>query len=162
MSWHGAKFQYYSLDGNNLLILEKYYMDHIIDNENKQEKLAVFALLEAVIVGMKKNLSKFSKVTLLFDTAWYYKDTLLILQTRFGLTIKNNKNQINVFLCWGHDCVTPSKFVITLKSNGGLDNFSMELVRLERPKNFMYWERLEALDLKLKKSSNGLMSFFPL
>jgi hypothetical protein len=41
MSWHGAMFQYYTMDGNNSPKLEKYYMDHVIGNENKQDKIAV-------------------------------------------------------------------------------------------------------------------------
>lgn len=82
MSWHGAMLQYYTIeetDGNRTPILTKYYMDHVIDNGNKQDKLAVFSLLEAVIMGMKEKLPVFSKVTLLSDNAGCYQNTLLML-----------------------------------------------------------------------------------
>ena len=37
--------------------LTKYYIDHVIDNEKKkQDKLAVFSLIEAVIMGIKEKL----------------------------------------------------------------------------------------------------------
>lgn len=82
MSWHGAMLQYYTMeemDGNRTPQLTKYYMDHVIDNGNKQDKLAVFSLLEAVIMGMKEKLPVFSKVTLLSDNAGCYQNTLLML-----------------------------------------------------------------------------------
>jgi hypothetical protein len=52
---------------------------HVIGNENKQDKIAVFALLEAIILGMKKYLPEFDKVTLLSDNAGCYQNKLLML-----------------------------------------------------------------------------------
>ena len=54
MSWHGAMIQYYTLenvDGIQTPVLHKIYMDHIINNENKQDKAAVFAIMEAIVIG---------------------------------------------------------------------------------------------------------------
>lgn len=54
MSWHGAMVQYYTLDvidGVKNPVLHKIYKDHIVSNENKQDKAAVFAILEAIIMG---------------------------------------------------------------------------------------------------------------
>jgi hypothetical protein len=66
-------------DGIRTSQLTKYYMDQIIDNENKQDKLAVCSLLEAVIIGIKEKLPEFSKITLLSDNAGCYQNTLLML-----------------------------------------------------------------------------------
>lgn len=82
MSLHGAMLQYNTIeetDGNLTPKLGKYYMGHVIDNENKQDKLAIFSLLEAVIMGMKEKLQTFSKITLLSDNAGCYQNTLLML-----------------------------------------------------------------------------------
>lgn len=54
MSWHDAMIQYYTLeviDGVPQPFLQKIYMDHIICNENKQDKAAVFSILEAIIMS---------------------------------------------------------------------------------------------------------------
>lgn len=82
MIWQGAMMQYYTMeetDGIRTPQLTKYYMDQIIDNENKQDKLAVCSLLEAVIIGIKEKLPEFSKIILLSDSAGCYQNTLLML-----------------------------------------------------------------------------------
>lgn len=55
------------------------------------------------------------------------------------------------FFYLGHDCVTPSQVVTTLKSNGGLHNCSVELVRLNREKLAGIDTDFASLDSKLKK-----------
>ena len=82
MIWYGAMMQYYTMeetDGIRTPQLTKYYMDQIIDNENKQDKLAVFSLLEAVIIGIEEKLPEFSKIILRSDNAGCYQNTLLML-----------------------------------------------------------------------------------
>ena len=49
ISWHGAMVSYYAMEevnGVQVPVLHKFYMDHIIENENKQDVTAVFAVLE--------------------------------------------------------------------------------------------------------------------
>jgi hypothetical protein len=103
-------------DGNRTPQLTKYYMEHVIDNENKQDNLAVFSLLEAVIIRMKEKLPSFSKVKLLSDNAGCYQNTLLMLLipylafayctniTRF-LHTKPKMGKV----CWMHTLRAPCK-----------------------------------------------------
>ena len=49
ISWHGAMVSYYAMEevnGVQVPVLHKFYMDHIIENENKQDVTAGFAVLE--------------------------------------------------------------------------------------------------------------------
>lgn len=52
ISWHGAMVSNYEMEdvkGVQSPVLQKTYLDHTIDNENKQDITAVFAVLEAVV-----------------------------------------------------------------------------------------------------------------
>ena len=54
ISWHGAMILYCTIeyiDGVKTAVLQRVYMDHILENENKQDRTAVAAVLEAVIIG---------------------------------------------------------------------------------------------------------------
>ena len=56
--------------------LNKLYLDHIVDNENKQDKLAVISILEAVILAIKKHLPNIDQIILQSDNAGCYQKTM--------------------------------------------------------------------------------------
>jgi hypothetical protein len=50
VSWHGIMIQFCTTAvnaGTRVLEMKKIYLDQIIENENKQDRYAVFSLLEA-------------------------------------------------------------------------------------------------------------------
>ena len=62
MSWNGAMLSFMEeAYESRTRQLTTYYMNHLIDNENKHDKPAVFSLLEAVIMGINEKLPEFSK-----------------------------------------------------------------------------------------------------
>jgi hypothetical protein len=57
ISWHGSMITYYTvseIDGVRTVEPNNIYMDHIVENENRQDVLSVVSILEAVIIGIKK------------------------------------------------------------------------------------------------------------
>ena len=56
--------------------LNKLYLDHIVDNENKQDKLAI---LEAVILAIRKHLPNIDQIILQSDNVGCYQNTMLML-----------------------------------------------------------------------------------
>ncbi len=82
MSWHGSMVQYYTMENfeeTSAPFLNKLYLDHIVDNENKQDKLAVISILEAVILAIRKHLPNIDQIILQSDNAGCYQNTMLML-----------------------------------------------------------------------------------
>jgi hypothetical protein len=82
MSWHGSMIQYYTMEdlqGTSTPMLNKVYLDHMVDNENKQDKFAVFSIVEAIILAIKKKMPYIEKITFQSDNAGCYQNTMLML-----------------------------------------------------------------------------------
>ena len=82
ISWHGAMIQYFTLeesDGKKIAIQHKVYVDQIISNENKQDRSAVFSILEALLLVIKKHLPFIEIIYLLSDNAACYQNTMILL-----------------------------------------------------------------------------------
>jgi ABC-type uncharacterized transport system YnjBCD permease subunit len=80
MSWRGSMIQYYTmedLEGTPTPMLNKLYLYHIVDNENKRDKLAVFSII--VIMAMKNLLPDTEKIIFQSDNAGCYQNTILML-----------------------------------------------------------------------------------
>ena len=81
ISWHGAMIQYFTLeesDGKKIAIQHKVYVDQIISNENKQDRSAVFSILEALLLVIKKHLPFIEIIYLLSDNAACYQNTMIL------------------------------------------------------------------------------------
>jgi hypothetical protein len=82
MRWHGSMVQYYTIENfedTSAPFLNELYLDHIVDNENKQDKLAVISILEAVILAIRKHLPNIDQKILQSDNAGCYQNTMLML-----------------------------------------------------------------------------------
>ena len=81
MSWHGSMVQYYTIENfeeTSAPFLNKLYLDHIVDNENKQDKLAIISILEAVILAIRKHLPNIDQIILQSDNVGCYQNTMLM------------------------------------------------------------------------------------
>ena len=82
MSWHGSMVQYYTMENfeeTSAPFLNKLYLDHIVDNKNKQDKLAVISILESVILAIRKHLPNIDQIILQSDNVGCYQNTMLML-----------------------------------------------------------------------------------
>lgn len=78
ISYHGAMLQFFRLekgeDGEESIpVEEKYYIDQICDNDSKQDRLAVFSLLEALLLTIKREFPTIKTISLQSDNAGQYK-----------------------------------------------------------------------------------------
>jgi hypothetical protein len=65
MSWHGYMIQYYAMkyfERTSTTMLNKFYLDHIVDNKNKQDKFEVFFIVEVIILAIKKEMPYIEKI----------------------------------------------------------------------------------------------------
>jgi len=82
MSWHGSMIQYYTMgnfEENTAPFLNKLFLDHIVDNENKKDKLVVISILEIVKLAIRQHLPNIEQILLQSDNAGCYQNTMLML-----------------------------------------------------------------------------------
>ena len=82
ISWHGAMITFYTVvavDGVRTAVQNRYYMDHVVENESKQDITSVISILEAVIIGLKKMFPRLTTIYLQSDNASCYQNTMLLL-----------------------------------------------------------------------------------
>lgn len=84
---HGAIIEIFvtHYDENNEpnVLLEKYYMDHLCDNESKQDRYAVASVLEMILIEVKKLWPSIKTATLQSDNASCYQNSTLTLLILF-------------------------------------------------------------------------------
>jgi hypothetical protein len=86
ISWHGSMITYYTvneIDGVRVVEPNNIYMDHIVENENKQDVLSVVSILEAVIIGIKKWFPHLTTVVLQSDNASCYQSAALLIMIQY-------------------------------------------------------------------------------
>ncbi|EFX81178.1 hypothetical protein DAPPUDRAFT_102749 [Daphnia pulex] len=82
ISWHGAMITFYTVvavDGVHTAVQNRYYMDHVVENESKQDITSVISILEAVIIGLKKLFPRLTTIYLQSDNASCYQNTMLLV-----------------------------------------------------------------------------------
>ena len=90
MSWHGAVIFYSDgEDGLQTLVL-----DHILETDTKQDRMAVASLVDAVLSGMKRELLTVRSSTLISDNARCYQNDILpvmfpFMSNHHGLSISS-------------------------------------------------------------------------
>ncbi len=82
ISWHGAMITFYtavSVDGVRTAVPNRYYMDHIVENESKQDITSVISILEAAIIGLQKIFPHLTTIYLLSDNMSCYQNTTFLV-----------------------------------------------------------------------------------
>jgi hypothetical protein len=82
ISWHGSMITFYSsvcVDGVQTAVPNKFYMDHVVENESKQDVTSVISILEAVVIAIKKLFPHITTVFLQSDNASCYQNTVLLM-----------------------------------------------------------------------------------
>ena len=95
ISWHGAMLQFFSLensDDSTAAHLNKFYFDHIPEDENKQDRASVFSLVEAIVLAIKAKFPDIKQLTFVSDNASCYQNTMILLvlpiiSSAYGITI---------------------------------------------------------------------------
>ena len=120
-------------------------VDHIVETYNKQDRLAVCNIFEAVIAFLKRRLPTVKEVTVVSDNACCYNNKLFpvvapIIADSHGMYLKSmvyneaqcGKGPVDAHfaVCMRHiysymvqnsaDCATPAQVVYALRSNGGV------------------------------------------
>lgn len=83
MTVHGVMAQRWrrqqNEDGKWYSFLEKVYIDVVVENDTKQDKLMVFSILEAAVIEIKKLWPAVKDIVVLTDNAGCYQNTSLLL-----------------------------------------------------------------------------------
>ena len=95
ISWHGAMLQFFSLEkevDSTTAHLNKFYFDHIPEDENKQDKASVFSLVEAIVIAILAKFPEIKQLTFVSDNATCYQNTMILLvlpiiSLSYGITI---------------------------------------------------------------------------
>ena len=98
MSWYGSMVQYYTMENfeeTSAPFLNKLYLDHIVDNENKQDKLAVISILEAVILAIRKHLPNIDQIILQSDNAGCYQTYPMLMSRIIHTETQDGKSVLD-------------------------------------------------------------------
>ncbi|KAI9560512.1 hypothetical protein GHT06_011445 [Daphnia sinensis] len=82
ISWHGSMITFYTcvcVDGVQTTVPNKFYMDHVVENESKQDVTSVISILEAMIIAIKKLFPHITTIFLQSDNASCYQNTVLLM-----------------------------------------------------------------------------------
>ena len=157
ISWHGAMILFFIYDQTlRKAVKQTIYFDDVSFGENKQDAPAVISLVECLLMRLRKRFPHLTKVSFQSDNASCYMslDLLVMLPilsivhgvqvTRFIHTgIQDGKSSLDAhfasFARWvteylkeGHNALTASQLVTAMKSNGGLPNTFVRLIRHDR------------------------------
>ena len=154
ISWHGAMILFFVYDEKlKKAVKQTIYFDDVSFGENKQDALAVISLVECLLMRLRKRLPHVMKVSLQSDNASCYMSPSLLLMlpilsvvhgiqvVRFIHTgVQDGKSSLDAhfasFARWvmeylkeGHNALTASQLVSAMRSNGGLPNTFVGLIR---------------------------------
>lgn len=162
MSWHSVMVRFWSTGESEGAkpVETSVYFDHVA--EHTQDKTAVVALIEAMIVSIKRDLPHITSIVVQSDNASYYQNSLVavvlpVLGAAYGLRVSrfihteasDGKSPLDAHFAramkkavsWvqqGNSCTTPLHLVEALAADGGLPNSVAQLVEYDS-------ERLEQL-----------------
>lgn len=149
-SWHGVAVLI-RRDGQ----IHVYYVDQIIDNDDKQDAFAVASCIEAVLLDLKLKFPDIKSVSLQSDNANCYASNVDVgmvfaLGIKHGLPIVRYINNeagegkdlvdqhfgvcgrlLRMFVASGKDCATPEQIIEGLRWREGLHNSYCYLVTLD-------------------------------
>ncbi|EGZ08090.1 hypothetical protein PHYSODRAFT_339951 [Phytophthora sojae] len=78
MSWHGALVRYWMYDEDSGEAVEtKHYFDQICNGDNKQDKEATAALVEALLLSLRRDVPHVTRLTFQSDNASNYQNAYL-------------------------------------------------------------------------------------
>ncbi|EFX76844.1 hypothetical protein DAPPUDRAFT_106758 [Daphnia pulex] len=173
------------VNGVQVPVLHTFYMDHVIENENKQDVTAVFSVLEAILMRLKAILPHLKTVYLQSDNAGCYQNTLMVfilphLSYVHGVCIRrfihtetqDGKSVLDAHFARssqivddlskeGNDVVTPTQLVTALKSYGGLENCVAELISLKSGRLNMLRQACSSLEKKVKRFNSDTFPLSP-
>lgn len=160
MTWHGAMARYWTQDtnpdGDCIAVENKVYFDHISSCDNKQDRDAVIAFVEAVVIAIKRDLPMTSQIVVQSDNAACYQNSFIplmlpIISIAHGIPIsrfihtetQDGKSMLDAHFAQAmrivksyvqqeHDCYTPEQLVSALSSGNRLLNSIVELVDYDR------------------------------
>jgi hypothetical protein len=174
MSWHGAMVHFWTKELPAQDPVEnKVYLDQISNGDNRQDKEAVIALLEALMLSLKRSLPTIITISVQSDNASCYQNALVIallpvigavhgihverfihtdtqdgksmLDAHFAQAMK----KIRTYIQQGYNCVTPSQLVAVLNADGGVVDCVAELIEYDRSK-------LQHLEESVRRLVQGL------
>lgn len=167
VGWHGALLIWYERNADTgEAVKRSKYIDQILKGSNKQDGLAVAALLEAAVWQVKRAFPFFERITLQSDNAKCYHAKMLLLMIpllsfQLGIHIAKyihtetqdgkglidahfakGSQHVDAFIGEGHDAATPDQVFEGLASNRGLDNSFTQLVVIDRVRLLLYETKL--------------------
>lgn len=176
MSWHGAMLRYWAFDTElGKLVEMKLYFDQICNGDNKQDKEAVDALVEAVMISLRPDVPHITRLTLQSDSALSYQNAYVrlmfpVIGAAQGFTVarymhsdtQDGKSMlaahfatatrnVRAWVWQGNDCSIPLEVVKALSSNRGLPNFVAELVGHDRLKGVELYRAAKPMERALAK-----------
>ena len=180
ISWHGAMIYYFSYErnietGTWHTVENTLYFDSLADVDSKQDKHAVLAMIEVVMLRIQRTLPHIKTIVLQSDNAACYSNTLLplalpFLSKTYGLVTErfiHTKTQdgksildahfatsgriLHAWVKEGNNCVTPTQAVTGLKLHGGLPNCIVDLVECDQPWLHQFTQKYAELEKALAK-----------
>jgi hypothetical protein len=95
IGWHGSAVVFFEWHEKlEDAIQQVFYIDQILEDSNKQDSLAVFAMVEALIAAIRVDLPRITEAYFVSDNAGCYQSKMLILL----LGIINIKNYGSFFI----------------------------------------------------------------
>jgi hypothetical protein len=190
MSWHGAMVRFWTKELPAQDPVEnKVYLDQISNGDNRQDKEAVIALLEALMLSLKRSLPTIITISVQSDNASCYQNALVIallpvigavhgihverfihtdtqdgksmLDAHFARAMK----KIRTYIQQGYNCVTPSQLVAALNADGGVVDCVAELIEYDRSKLQHIEESVRRLVQGLRairSRLNDVVYFYPM
>lgn len=162
-------------DGIGEAVETKLYFDHICNGDNKQDKEAVVALVEAFLLSLHREVPQITRLTFQSDNASSYQSAyvglmLPVLGAAHGFYVaryvhsdtQDGKSMLDAHFAtaarkvkaWvhqGNDCATPTEVVKALTADGGLPNCVVELVEHDRLCGRLLYEQVQPLEKSLAK-----------
>lgn len=155
MSWHSTMVRFWSVDEKDRAntIETKVYFDHIA--QQREEKTAIVALVESVIVAIRRDLPHITSIILQSDNASCYQNAVLpvvlpLLGAANGLTVSRfihteaesgasdldahiarALQRISVWVDHGNNCTSAEELVQALTSDDGMPNCVAQLVEYD-------------------------------
>ena len=157
ISWHGAMLKYFAFDKDaNGPVQQIHYFDSISFGDNLQDSSAVISILECLLMRIRRILPSMKRITLQSDNASCYMSQYVLMAVpilslfhdirvvRFLHTgtqdgkssldghFATSTRWIREYLKEGNNALTASQLVEAMRSNGGLPNTIVELIRHDR------------------------------